>query len=160
MDASSDTGDKSEHSDDDSITKFTESNNDDAITKEEIESMDWDKLAERAANELDKRGSDESEEEYQPKKLRRIENRKALNESLKHLQKKTDGLPWIETLTISLGELDSDSEEEYTNKDGRYQKPKNPETLKNNDIKREVCFRSFLCTEFEERLYDVHFHLE
>ena len=132
MDASSDTGDKEERSDD-----SAESNDDEPVTKEEIEAMDWDELAKRAAQELDEKGSDA---EYTPKKLRHIENRLALDRCLNNLQKKTEDLPWIETLTVSTGEFDSDPEEEYTNKDGRYRKPKNVDSLRNNDIKREIYF--------------------
>ena len=63
MDASSDTDSEAEQSED-------SANGDIPVSKEEIENMDWDALARRAAARIEKEGADESDEEIEIKKLR------------------------------------------------------------------------------------------
>ena len=65
--------------------------------------MDWDALARRAAARIEKEGADESDEEIEIKKLRAVLKKDALESCLSDLQSKTDGLPWIDTLTVSTG---------------------------------------------------------
>ena len=56
-----------------------------------------------AAAQIEKEGAEESDDEVGTKKLRAVLKKDALESCLSDLQSKTDGLSWIDTLTVSTG---------------------------------------------------------